>query len=86
MFKAATLWAPNFFQVVNTVYSRANMIASDKMFLANAVPTAKCAWFWWNPLFHVIDQDRCFVFLNHHPHDASIIYPIHVTLGFLILG
>ena len=86
IFKAATPWSPNFFSVLNTVYSRANMIASGKMFLANAMPTSKLAWFWWNPLFHVIDQGRGFVFLNYHPHYSSILYPVVVTCVLITIG
>lgn len=86
VFKAATPWSPNFFSVLNTVYSRANMIASGKMFLANAMPTSKLAWFWWNPLFHVIDQGRGFVFLNYHPHYSSILYPVVVSGVLIIIG
>ena len=86
VFKAATPWSPNFFTVLNTVYSRANMIASGKMFLANAMPTSKLEYFWWNPLFHVIDQCRGFVFLNYHPHYSSISYPIYATLVLITLG
>jgi ABC-type polysaccharide/polyol phosphate export permease len=84
--KAATPWSPNFFSILNMVYSRANMIASGKMFLANSMPTAKLAWFWWNPLFHVIDQTRGFVFLNYHPHYSSISYPLLVSAVLTILG
>lgn len=86
VFKAATPWAPSFFTILNTVYSRANMIASGKMFLANAMPTSKLAWFWWNPLFHEIDQGRGFIFLNYHPHYSSIAYPIYLTLALIVLG
>jgi hypothetical protein len=35
---------------------RANMIASGKMFVANALPAFMLALFDWNPLFHIIDQ------------------------------
>lgn len=86
VFKAATPWSPNFFLILNTVYSRANMIASGKMFLANAMPTSKLAWFVWNPLFHVIDQTRGFVFLNYHPHYSSITYPILISFVLITLG
>lgn len=86
VFKAATPWSPNFFQILNTIYSRANMIASGKMFLANSMPTSKLIWFSWNPLFHIIDQDRGFVFLNYHPHYSSITYPVVVTAVLMLLG
>lgn len=86
LFKSATPWAPEFFAIFTTVYTRANMIASGKMFLANAMPTSKLAWFWWNPLFHVIDQTRGYVFLNYNPHYSSILYPVEVTLVLITLG
>ena len=86
LFKSATPWAPEFFAVFLTIYTRANMIASGKMFLANSMPTSKLAWFWWNPLFHVIDQTRGFVFLNYNPHYSNIAYPIEVTLVLILLG
>ncbi len=86
LFKSATPWAPEFFTLLTVIYTRANMIASGKMFLANAMPTSKLAWFDWNPLFHVIDQTRGFVFLNYNPHYSNIPYPIKVTLVLILLG
>ena len=86
VFKAATPWAPDFFAIANSVYTRINVIASGKMFLANATPTWLLSWFWWNPLFHVIDQQRGFVFLNYNPHYSSIAYPIWVSCALLVLG
>jgi ABC-type polysaccharide/polyol phosphate export permease len=86
LFKGASPWAPEFFSVFTTIYTRANMIASGKMFLANAMPTSKLAWFWWNPLFHTIDQTRGFTFLNYSPHYSSILYPIQVTAVLILLG
>ncbi len=86
VFKAATPWNPNLISILNTVYSRANMIASGKMFLANAMPTSKLIWFSWNPLFHIIDQSRGFVFLNYNPHYSNILYPVTVTAVLMILG
>jgi ABC-type polysaccharide/polyol phosphate export permease len=86
LFKSATPWAPEFFAIFTTIYTRANMIASGKMFLANSLPTSKLAWFWWNPLFHIIDQTRGFVFLNYHPHYSNILYPVQVTLVLILLG
>jgi len=86
LFKSATPWAPEVFQIMLVVYMRANLIASGKMFLANNMPTSKLAWFWWNPLFHVIDQTRGFVFLNYNPHYSNVLYPVEVTLGLILLG
>jgi ABC-type polysaccharide/polyol phosphate export permease len=86
IFKAATPWAPEFFGIATNLYSRINMIASGKMFVANATPTWILAWFWWNPLFHVIDQSRGFIFLNYEPHYSSISYPVKVTIALFMIG
>lgn len=86
VFKAATPWAPDFFGILTSIYTRANMIASGKMFLANAMRTSLLAWFWWNPLFHIIDQTRGFVFLNYNPHYSNVGYPLAVTFGLIIIG
>lgn len=86
IFKAATPWAPDFFSIATTLYTRANMIASGKMFLANAFPTSKLFWFSWNPLFHIIDQTRGFVFLNYNPHYSSVTYPLIAVFVLIVLG
>ena len=86
VFKAATPWAPDFFGILTTIYARANMIASGKMFVANTMPTSTLAFFDWNPLFHTIDQGRGFIFLNYNPHYTSIGYPLKLTLILMLLG
>lgn len=86
IFKAATPWAPEFFGIATTIYSRVNMIASGKMFVANTTPTWILSWFWWNPLFHIIDQSRGFVFLNYNPHYSSVSYPLKVTIALFMIG
>ena len=86
IFKAAMPWAPDFFKVLMTVYTTANMIASGKMFLANSLPTSILFWFSWNPLFHIIDQTRGFVFLNYNPHYTSISYAVIVGLVLIFFG
>jgi ABC-type polysaccharide/polyol phosphate export permease len=86
IFKAATPWAPDFFNILTGLYTRANMIASGKMFLANTLPTSKLFWFSWNPLFHIIDQSRGFVFLNYTPHYSNLTYPIVAAFVLIILG
>ena len=79
-------WAPEFASLAQTVYTRVNMIASGKMFLANTLPPKMRALFDWNPLFHTIDQARGDIFINYEPHTSSISYPVYLTLVFLILG
>lgn len=86
MMRAAMPWQPRFFGVVAQVYMRLNMIASGKMFVANAMPTAVLAFFDWNPLFHIIDQGRGYVFLNYAPRYTNMEYPIYVMLACITLG
>lgn len=86
VFKAAMPWQPELFGILSQVYQRANMIASGKMFVANAMPTYILAYFDWNPLFHVIDQARGEVFLNYDPRYSSIEYPILVTVICVVIG
>lgn len=86
VFKAALPWQPEFFGIFSSIYQRANMIASGKMFVANMMPTYILAYFDWNPLFHVIDQSRGFIFLNYNPHYSSIEYPVICTLVCIVIG
>ena len=86
VFKAVTPWAPDFFGLATTAYTRANMVFSGKLFLANATPMHILHLFMWNPLFHVIDQTRGFMFLNYTPHYSSINYPIIVTGVLVVVG
>ena len=86
IFLAIKPWFPTFVSVLNTVYARANMIASGKMFLANSLPTSLWMFFSWHPLFHVIDQARGFVFLNYTPHTTSITYPLVLSAVLITVG
>ena len=79
-------WFPRFVGIFSTVYQRANMVASGKMFLANSLPGYMLAMFDWNPLFHAIDQCRGFVFINYFPRYSSISYPIYVSLALIMIG
>lgn len=86
IFLAIKPWAPNFSMLMSTMYARANMIASGKMFVANSLPSTMLALFDWNPLFHIIDQARGFTFLNYNPHFSSFTYPLYVGIALLMLG
>ncbi|MEI4195768.1 ABC transporter permease [Roseovarius sp. E0-M6] len=79
-------WFPGFVQTFTTIYQRANMIASGKMFVANTLPSYMLAMFDWNPLFHCIDQARGFVFINYFPRNSSIEYPLYLGLILLMIG
>ena len=86
IFKGITPWAPDFFSVATTAYTRANMVFSGKMFVANNTPGSILAVFMWNPLFHCIDQTRGFMFLNYEPRYTSPYYPLATTFVFLVIG
>jgi ABC-type polysaccharide/polyol phosphate export permease len=86
MFVALKPWFPNFTTIAQSVYSRANMIFSGKMFLAGTMPAALRPWFEWNPLFHCIDQTRLAVFKDYTLNTTSVTYPIYITLGLVCLG
>ena len=85
-FLALKPWFPQFSRVATQIYSRANMIASGKMFLANTLPSTMLAMFDWNPLFHIIDQARGFTFVNYNPHYSNTLYPLLVSLVLLFTG
>jgi len=79
-------WLPEIAGSLSTIYSRANMIASGKMFVANSMPSSVLAFFDWNPLFHCIDQARGFAFINYNPHFSSISYPLTVSIVLVMIG
>ncbi len=79
-------WLPGFVSLFSTIYQRANMIASGKMFVANTLPGFMLAMFDWNPLFHTIDQSRGFVFINYNPRYSSWEYPLLIGVILLMIG
>jgi ABC-type polysaccharide/polyol phosphate export permease len=79
-------WMPAVVGIFTQVYSRANMIASGKMFVANTLPSFMLAMFDWNPLFHTIDQARGFVFVNYNPRYTDWEYAALITVIFLMIG
>jgi ABC-type polysaccharide/polyol phosphate export permease len=86
VFLALKPWFPAAIGVITTVYQRANMIASGKMFVANTLPSFMLAIFDWNPLFHCIDQARGYTFINYHPRYSSWEYALWVGIILLMLG
>lgn len=86
VFLALKPWAPDAVKVMTSIYSRASMIASGKMFVANTLPSSMLVLFDWNPLFHTIDQARGFIFLHYNPHFTSPSYPFYVAIGLLMIG
>lgn len=86
IFSALKPWFPGFVSIASSIYSRANMIASGKMFVANTLPGFMLAMFDWNPLFHAIDQARGYVFINYNPHYSSVSYPMKVSIILIMIG
>lgn len=83
---SATPWQPELMGLLATLIMRVNVLASGKMVLANNTSPELRALFDWNPLFHVIDQARGFIFLNYQPRYTSIEYPIYVALACVMIG
>jgi len=79
-------WFPTAVGVFSTIYQRANMIASGKMFVANTLPGFMLAMFDWNPLFHTIDQARGFAFINYNPRYSDPMYAFWVGLVLVMIG
>ncbi len=86
IFYAIRPWSGEASTILTSVWSRANMVASGKMFLANAMPTHILVYFWWNPLFHVIDQARGEIFINYSPHYSDWRYALWVSIGLFMIG
>lgn len=86
IFLALKPWAPDFVNIASTIYTRANMVASGKLFVVNTLPAYLMSALDWNPLFHVIDQARGFIFLHYNPHFTSVSYPIYLSLVLLLIG
>ncbi len=86
VFLALKPWFPGFVALASTIYARANMIASGKMFLAKTLSSQMLAFFSWNPLFHAIDQARGFTFINYNATVSSISYPVILTIVLVMIG
>lgn len=86
VFLAIKPWAPDLTGMLSTVYQRANMIASGKMFVANQINPKMRNLFDWNPLYHSIDQARGDIFLNYNPHFSSLSYALNVAMAMFCLG
>jgi ABC-type polysaccharide/polyol phosphate export permease len=79
-------WSPSAAKVLTTLYQRVNMFASGKFFVANVMPNFLLPWFVWNPLFHLIDQERGFLFINYSPHKTWLLYPLWFSIATLMVG
>ncbi|WP_420585570.1 ABC transporter permease [Ruegeria sp.] len=86
VFMALSPWFPTTVTMLSNIYRRLNMIFSGKMFVANALGGAMLGMFAWNPLFHIIDQCRGFVFRNYFPRNTSWEYALWVGIVLLMIG
>lgn len=86
IFYALTPWFPGFTSLANLIFVRINMIASGKMFVVNTLPAHMVSLFDWNPLFHVIDQQRGAIFSNYFPRVTNLEYPFWLAVAFLAVG
>jgi len=86
VFLAAKPWAPTPVSILSTVYQRANMIASGKMFVANTLPSYMLVMFDWNPLFHAIDQSRGYAFVNYNPRNSDWEYAFYLSIALIMIG
>lgn len=85
-FLAIKPWFPKATGTVQQIYSRFNMFASGKMFVANMMPATMIYFFAWNPLFHIIDQGRGYIFVNYNPLKSNMEYPIIIAVVLLVVG
>ncbi len=79
-------WSPQTAKLLTTVYQRVNMFASGKMFVANMLPNALLPWFSWNPLFHINDQARGYLFINYTPLKTDPVYAVWFSLAAVVVG
>lgn len=86
VFLALKPWMPQAITIIQQIYTRVNMFASGKMFVANQLPVHLVAIFTWNPLFHIIDQGRGYIFINYNPLKSNLEYPIIVSVVLLVVG
>lgn len=85
-FLAVKPWFPKATGTAQQIYVRFNMFASGKMFVANMMPASMIYFFSWNPLFHIIDQGRGYIFVNYNPLKSNLEYPIIISVVLLVIG
>jgi ABC-type polysaccharide/polyol phosphate export permease len=86
VFRAMLPWHRDFFGILKNIYIRMNMLFSGKMTVANVMGTSMLWMFMWNPLFHIIDQTRGYMFLNYVPRYTNMFYPVCISALFIVVG
>ncbi len=83
---AAKPWNPTAVNLIATIIMRVNMVASGKMIVANQLAYTGLMLFGWNPVYHIIDHSRGYVFQNYSPHFTVLSYPIIFSMVAIVLG
>lgn len=86
VFLAIAPWFPRVSAMLTTIYRRLNMVFSGKMFVANALGGFMLSMFAWNPLFHIIDQCRGYIFRNYFPRNTSWEYAMWIGIVLTMIG
>lgn len=79
-------WMPTPMPIIQRLYIRMNMVFSGKMVVANSTPFSILMFFTWNPLFHLIDQCRGFMFINYVPMKSNLTYPVSIICVVTVVG
>jgi ABC-type polysaccharide/polyol phosphate export permease len=83
---ALKMAAPRLASSLAQAWTRIGMLTSGGMFVANALPSHLVKFVSWNPLFHIIDQMRCAVFINYSCHISSPVKPYIFAVCAIMLG
>lgn len=86
VFMSLRPWNPTAMPIIERLYVRMNMVFSGKMLVANLMPYSILMFFTWNPLFHLIDQSRGYMFINYVPMKSDLNYAISVIGVVYVIG
>lgn len=79
-------WMPKAAPLLLTILTRVNFFASGKMMVGNTLSFSLLHLFYWNPLFHVIDQMRGAVFPNYFPRNSSVGFALWWAFALIVIG
>ncbi|MEM7239360.1 MAG: ABC transporter permease [Pseudomonadota bacterium] len=72
--------------VLSSLYTRVMFITSGKFFVANQLPGFIRPLFDWNPLFHLLDQNRSAAFQHYTARTTSLEYPLIICAVVVVLA
>jgi len=79
-------WFPGFVAIASSIYDRANMIASGKMFVRTCCQVSYCRSLIGTRCFMPLIKRAGTFFINYNPHFTSISYPIKVSIILIMDG